>query len=96
PLPPGFHYADFNDIASAEAMFASGEICAVLVEPVQGEGGVMPAREAFLHELRALCDRFDALLMFDEIQCGMGRTGALFACHGYQVTPDVVTLAKAL
>ena len=56
----------------------------------------MPAREAFLHELRALCDRFDALLMFDEIQCGMGRTGALFACHGYQVTPDVVTLAKAL
>lgn len=96
PLPPGFHYADFNDIASAEAMLASGEICAVLVEPVQGEGGVMPAREAFLHELRALCDRFDALLMFDEIQCGMGRTGALFACHGYQVTPDVVTLAKAL
>ena len=96
PLPPGFHYADFNDIASAEAMLASGEICAVLVEPVQGEGGVMPAREAFLHELRALCDRFGALLMFDEIQCGMGRTGALFACHGYQVTPDVVTLAKAL
>jgi len=74
----------------------AGDVCAVLVEPVQGEGGVTPATEAFLHGLRALCDRHGALLMLDEIQCGMGRTGRLFACHDYGVVPDVVTLAKAL
>lgn len=96
PLPPGFRYSDFNDLAAAEAAMASGDVCAVLVEPVQGEGGVTPATEAFLLGLRALCDRHDALLILDEIQCGMGRTGALFACHGYGVEPDVVTLAKAL
>lgn len=96
PLPPGFRYCGFNDLDAAEAAMASGDVCAVLVEPVQGEGGVMPAREAFLHGLRELCDRHGALLMFDEIQCGMGRTGHLFAWHGYGVTPDVVTLAKAL
>ena len=75
---------------------AGGDVCAVLVEPVQGEGGVTPATEEFLLGLRALCDRHGALLILDEIQCGMGRTGHLFACHGYGVTPDVVTLAKAL
>jgi len=96
PLPAGFLYADYNDLAGAEAALASGAVCAVLVEPVQGEGGVTPASEAFLHGLRALCDRHDALLILDEIQCGMGRTGSLFACHGYGVEPDVVTLAKAL
>lgn len=96
PLPTGFRYAGFNDLSAAEAAMAAGDVCAVLVEPVQGEGGVTPAREDFLHGLRALCDRHDALLMLDEIQCGMGRTGHLFACHGYGVTPDVVTLAKAL
>lgn len=96
PLPPGFRYSDFNDLAAAGAAMAAGDVCAVLVEPVQGEGGVMPATEEFLQGLRALCDRHDALLMLDEIQCGMGRTGELFACHGYAVTPDVVTLAKAL
>jgi len=96
PLPPGFRYSDFNDLAAAEAAMAAGDVCAVLVEPVQGEGGVTPATEAFLSGLRALCDRHDALLVLDEIQCGMGRTGRLFACHGYGVVPDVVTLAKAL
>jgi acetylornithine/N-succinyldiaminopimelate aminotransferase len=96
PLPPGFRYSDFNDLAAAEAAMAAGDVCAVLVEPVQGEGGVTPATDDFLHGLRALCDRHDALLMLDEIQCGMGRTGHLFACLGYGVTPDVVTLAKAL
>ncbi|MFC3551652.1 acetylornithine/succinyldiaminopimelate transaminase [Lysobacter cavernae] len=96
PLPPGFRYSDFNDLAAAEAAMVHGDVCAVLVEPVQGEGGVTPATEAFLLGLRALCDRHGALLMLDEIQCGMGRTGQLFACHGYGVTPDVVTLAKAL
>ncbi len=96
PLPPGFRYSDFNDLAAAERAMAGGDVCAVLVEPVQGEGGVTPASEDFLHGLRALCDRHGALLVLDEIQCGMGRTGHLFACHGYEVTPDVVTLAKAL
>lgn len=96
PLPPGFRYVDFNDLQAADEAMAAGDVCAVLVEPVQGEGGVMPAGDAFLHGLRALCDRHQALLVFDEIQCGMGRTGHLFACHGYGVTPDVVTLAKAL
>ena len=96
PLPPGFRYSDFNDLAAAECAMAAGDVCAVLVEPVQGEGGVMPANEDFLHGLRALCDRHGALLVFDEIQCGMGRTGHLFACHGFEVVPDVVTLAKAL
>ncbi|UNK50953.1 acetylornithine/succinyldiaminopimelate transaminase [Lysobacter sp. S4-A87] len=96
PLPPGFRYSDFNDLAAAEAAMSAGDVCAVLVEPVQGEGGVTPATEDFLLGLRALCDRHGALLILDEIQCGMGRTGHLFACHGYGVTPDVVTLAKAL
>jgi acetylornithine/N-succinyldiaminopimelate aminotransferase len=96
PLPPGFRYSDFNDLAAAEAAMAAGDVCAVLVEPVQGEGGVTPATDAFLRGLRALCDRQGALLILDEIQCGMGRTGQLFACHGYGVIPDVVTLAKAL
>ncbi|MBB1086867.1 acetylornithine/succinylornithine family transaminase [Lysobacter sp. SG-8] len=96
PLPGGFRYSDFNDLAAAEAAMAAGDVCAVLVEPVQGEGGVMPATEAFLSGLRALCDRHGALLMLDEIQCGMGRTGRLFAFEDYGVTPDVVTLAKAL
>jgi acetylornithine/N-succinyldiaminopimelate aminotransferase len=96
PLPPGFRYADFNDPAAAEAAMEAGDVCAVLVEPVQGEGGVMPASDGYLGALRALCDRHGALLMFDEIQCGMGRTGALFACEAFGVRPDVVTLAKAL
>jgi acetylornithine/N-succinyldiaminopimelate aminotransferase len=96
PLPSGFRYSDFNDLAAAGAAMATGDVCAVLVEPVQGEGGVTPATEEFLRGLRALCDRHDALLVLDEIQCGMGRTGQLFACHAYGVVPDVVTLAKAL
>jgi acetylornithine/N-succinyldiaminopimelate aminotransferase len=96
PLPSGFRYSDFNDLAAAGAAMATGDVCAVLVEPVQGEGGVTPATEEFLRGLRALCDRHDALLVLDEIQCGMGRTGKLFACHAYGVVPDVVTLAKAL
>jgi acetylornithine/N-succinyldiaminopimelate aminotransferase len=96
PLPPGFRYAPFNDLDAATAAMAKGDVCAVLVEPVQGEGGVTPATPEFLHGLRALCDKHGALLVLDEIQCGMGRTGELFACHDYRVRPDVVTLAKAL
>ncbi|MDQ3494206.1 MAG: acetylornithine transaminase [Pseudomonadota bacterium] len=96
PLPPGFHYVDFNDIAQLEQAMSGGDVCAVLLEPVQGEGGVMPAAPGFLKSVRALCDRHDALLVLDEIQCGMGRTGTLFAHWQDAVTPDIVTLAKAL
>ena len=96
PLPGGFRYVDFNDIAQLESAMAGGDVAAVLVEPVQGEGGVMPAADGFLVAARALCDRFDALLVLDEIQCGMGRTGTLFAHWQDAVVPDIVTLAKAL
>ena len=96
PLPTGFRYAAFNDPASAAAAMDDGSVCAVLVEPVQGEGGVMPAAPGFLAGLRALCDRHEALLICDEIQCGMGRTGTLFAHAQDAVAPDAVTLAKAL
>jgi acetylornithine/N-succinyldiaminopimelate aminotransferase len=96
PLPGGFRYVDFNDLDALETAMAGGDVCAVLIEPVQGEGGVMPARDGYLAGVRALCDRNDALLMLDEIQCGMGRTGPLFAHWGDGVVPDIVTLAKAL
>ncbi len=96
PLPGGFRHVDFNDLDQLEAAMAGGDVCAVLIEPVQGEGGVMPARDGYLAGVRALCDRHDALLALDEIQCGMGRTGPLFAHWGDGVVPDIVTLAKAL
>ena len=96
PLPGGFRHVDFNDLDQLEAAMAGGDVCAVLIEPVQGEGGVMPARDGYLTGVRALCDRYDALLALDEIQCGMGRTGPLFAHWGDGVVPDIVTLAKAL
>ena len=96
PLPGGFRYVDFNDAGQLEAAMAAGDVAAVMLEPVQGEGGVMPAAPGFLPAVRALCDRHDALLVLDEIQCGMGRTGALFAHWEDGVVPDIVTLAKAL
>jgi acetylornithine/N-succinyldiaminopimelate aminotransferase len=96
PLPGGFRYLPFNDVAALEAAFGAGDIAAVMVEPVQGEGGVLPAAAGFLKRARELCDRHDALLVLDEIQCGMGRTGTLFAHVQDEVTPDIVTLAKAL
>ena len=96
PLPGGFLYVDFNDIAQLDAAMASGDVAAVMLEPVQGEGGVMPAAPGFLQAVRALCDKHDALLVLDEIQCGMGRSGVLFAHWQDGVVPDIVTLAKAL
>ncbi|MDX1656766.1 MAG: aspartate aminotransferase family protein, partial [Candidatus Competibacteraceae bacterium] len=96
PLPGGFSYCPFNDFEAIEGMICE-RTCAVLVEPIQGEGGIVPAAEGFLKHLRQLCDRHQALLIFDEVQCGMGRTGRLFA-HQWEagVEPDVLTLAKAL
>lgn len=96
PLPGGFRYIDFNDIAQLEDAMAGGDVAAVMLEPVQGEGGVMPAADGYLAAVRALCDRHGALLVLDEIQCGMGRTGTLFAHWQDGVVPDIVTLAKAL
>ncbi len=96
PLPGGFRYVDFNDATALEVAMACGDVAAVLVEPVQGEGGVMPAAPGFLRTVRELCDHHGALLALDEIQSGMGRTGTLFAHWQDQVAPDIVTLAKAL
>ncbi|KAF1691334.1 acetylornithine transaminase [Pseudoxanthomonas koreensis] len=96
PLPGGFRYVDFNDITQLETAMAAGDVAAVMLEPVQGEGGVMPAASGFLQQVRALCDHHGALLVLDEIQAGMGRTGTLFAHWQDGVVPDIVPLAKAL
>ncbi|ELY2797519.1 aspartate aminotransferase family protein [Cronobacter dublinensis] len=95
PLPPQISHAVFNDVDSAAALI-NDDTCAVIVEPVQGEGGVVPATPAFLQGLRELCDRHNALLIFDEVQTGVGRTGSLYAYMHYGVTPDVLSTAKAL
>ncbi len=96
PLPGGFRHVDFNDATALEIAMASGDVAAVMLEPVQGEGGVMPAAPGFLRTVRELCDHHGALLVLDEIQSGMGRTGTLFAHWQDDVIPDIVTLAKAL
>ncbi|HOU42034.1 MAG TPA: acetylornithine/succinylornithine family transaminase, partial [Promineifilum sp.] len=95
PLVPGVCFAPFNDLAAAAALI-SDATCAVVVEPVQGEGGIHAATPAFLRGLRALCNQHGALLIFDEIQCGLGRTGRLWAHEAAGVTPDIMTLAKPL
>jgi acetylornithine/N-succinyldiaminopimelate aminotransferase len=95
PLPQGFKYAIFNDLESVKALITE-ESCAIIVEPIQGEGGIVPATDDFLRGLRELCDEHDMLLIYDEVQCGMGRSGKAFAHQLYQVKPDVLTVAKAL
>jgi acetylornithine/N-succinyldiaminopimelate aminotransferase len=96
PLPGGFTYLPFNDFDAVENA-VSDKTCAILVEPIQGEGGIVPAHPCFLAHLRKLCDKHNALLVLDEIQCGMARTGHMFAYMDYEdIKPDVVTLAKAL
>ena len=96
PLPGGFRYCPFNDLNSFKKALKE-DVCAVLLEPIQGEGGIRPFSEEFLIEVRKLCDENESLLIFDEIQCGMGRTGKLFAYEWAQdVEPDIVTIAKAL
>ena len=95
PLIPGIRFAEFNDLDSVKALF-NEKTCAVIMETIQGEGGIYPATEEFLKGVRALCDEHDALLILDEIQCGMGRSGHMFAWQGYGVKPDVMTVAKAL
>ena len=95
PLIGGVKFADFNDLESVKAQITD-KTCAIITEVVQGEGGIYPAQKEFLEGLRALCDEKDILLIFDEIQCGMGRTGYYFAWQSYGVKPDVMTCAKAL
>ena len=95
PMMPGVSFAEYNNYDSVEAL-VTDKTCAILLETVQGEGGIYPVEDEFLHKLRALCDEKDILLILDEIQCGMGRTGQMFAWQHYGVKPDIMTVAKAL
>lgn len=95
PLIPNIKFAEFNNLDSVRALF-NEKTAAVIMETVQGEGGIYPAEEAFIKGVREMCDKQDAVLILDEIQCGMGRTGEMFAWQGYGVKPDVMTVAKAL
>lgn len=95
PLIGGIRFANFNDLESVKAQVTE-KTCAIILETVQGEGGIYPADLEFLKGVRALCDEKDILLILDEIQCGMGRTGSMFAWQQYGVKPDIMTCAKAL
>lgn len=95
PVMPGVRFAPFNDVAALNEAITD-DVCAVVVEPVQGEGGLHIATPEFLTRIRALCDQTGALLITDEIQCGMGRTGTLWAHEPYQIYPDMMTIAKPL
>lgn len=95
PLPGGFVYAAFNDLTSVEAA-VNENTCAIMLEPIQGEGGIKPADSNFLKGVRKLCDKEGILLIYDEVQCGLGRTGKLFAFQNCGVSPDIITLAKGL
>jgi acetylornithine/N-succinyldiaminopimelate aminotransferase len=96
PLPAGFRQVPYNDLRAMEAAIDEKTTAAILVEPIQGEGGVVVPDKNYLHGLRELCDERELLLIFDEVQSGMGRTGKLFAYEHYGVAPDIMTLAKAL
>ncbi|VBB04881.1 aminotransferase class-iii [Lucifera butyrica] len=95
PLPGGFKYVAYNDIAALQAVM-SAKTCAVMLEPIQGEGGIHVPDPGYLGQVRQLCDQYGALLIFDEIQSGMGRTGKMFAYEHENVVPDIATLAKGL
>ena len=95
PLPAGFDYVPYNDIQALEAKM-SDKTCAVMIEAIQGEGGVHVPDPDYLPKVRALCDKYNAVLIFDEVQCGMGRTGTFFGYQQFGVKPDIVTLAKGL
>ncbi len=95
PLFPGVRFADYNDLNSVKALI-NEKTCAVILEPLQGEGGIHPATQEFMEGIRKLCDENDILMICDEIQCGMGRTGTMFTWQGYGVRPDIMTMAKAI
>ncbi|HRQ61300.1 MAG TPA: aspartate aminotransferase family protein, partial [Alphaproteobacteria bacterium] len=95
PYLPGCHFATFNDLESVKKL-VNDKTCAIIIEPVQGEGGITPADPAFLKGLRTLCDEQNIILIFDEIQCGMGRIGEFYAYDHFGVEPDIITLAKGI
>jgi acetylornithine/N-succinyldiaminopimelate aminotransferase len=95
PLIGNIRFADINDLESVKAQITD-KTCAIIFETVQGEGGIYPATREFMEGVRAICDEKDILLILDEIQCGMGRTGSMFAWQRYDVKPDIMTTAKAL
>jgi acetylornithine aminotransferase/acetylornithine/N-succinyldiaminopimelate aminotransferase len=95
PLPDGFKYASFNDMSSLRAA-VSEHTCGVMLEVIQAEGGIYPAKEDYLQQVASFCKENDLLLIIDEVQCGMGRCGTMFAYEQYGITPDIVTVAKAL
>ena len=95
PMIPGVKFADFNNLESVQAL-VNDKTCAIIFETVQGEGGIYPAKEEFIKGIRKICDEKGILLILDEIQCGMGRTGTLFAYEQYGIKPDILTVAKAL
>lgn len=95
-LTPGFVYADFNDLESFKAAYKPGKTCAIMFEPVQGEGGVLPATQEFLTGIRKFCDEKGILLLLDEVQAGYCRTGAFMAYMNYGIKPDVVSMAKGM
>jgi acetylornithine/N-succinyldiaminopimelate aminotransferase len=95
PLVPGFRFVRFNDLADLKSQF-NERVCAIIIEPLQGEGGIRACSEEFLTAARELCDHYRALLIFDEIQCGIGRTGRYFYYEKFGIRPDILTLAKPL
>ena len=95
PLLPGVKFAKLNDLDSVKAM-VSDKTCAIILEPLQGEGGINPASQEFMEGIRQICDENDILMICDEVQCGMGRTGSMFAWQGFGVKPDILTMAKAI
>ena len=95
PLLPGVKFAKLNDLDSVKAL-VSDKTCAIFLEPLQGEGGINPASQEFMEGIRQICDENDILMICDEVQCGMGRTGSMFAWQGFGVKPDILTMAKAI
>ena len=95
PMLPGVRFAEFNNLESVEAL-VTDRTCAIILEPLQGEGGIHPASQEFMEGIRRLCDREGILMICDEIQCGMGRTGSMFAWQSYGTKPDIMAMAKAI
>ena len=95
PVVPGVRFAEFNDLDSVKAL-VNDKTCAIILEPLQGEGGINLATQEFMEGIRKICDENGILMICDEVQCGMGRTGNMFAWQGFGVKPDILTMAKAI
>ena len=95
PMLPGVSFAEFNNLDSVKAL-VTDQTCAIILEPLQGEGGINLATQEFMEGIRKICDENDILMICDEVQCGMGRTGAMFAWQKFGVKPDILTMAKGI